>query len=215
MKGSTHTVQVPIRDGHTPNLQVQVDLVGKAPRVDDKGEIVTDLPPRPAYASGNLTLSIPPLHRTLAVKVAPGVSRLAPGGRTTVQVEVKGPNGAPVHSEVAVVVVDESVLTLADYKNPDPIGAFYRTLYSGASDHHSRKWIKLESASKLADARNQAPAPEPEMAEMSMNGGGMAYGSGMGALRGRRASAPKIMAGKPAPAPQYLDRYFSEKPTKK
>ena len=38
MDGSTHTLRVPILDEYIPNLHVSVDLVGSAPRIDDKGE---------------------------------------------------------------------------------------------------------------------------------------------------------------------------------
>jgi alpha-2-macroglobulin len=50
----TITLRVPIEEQHIPNLHLQVDLVGAAPRTDDQGE-VADAPPRPAYASGSST----------------------------------------------------------------------------------------------------------------------------------------------------------------
>ena len=65
----TITLRVPIEEGHIPNLHVQVDLVGAAPRTDDRGEVIADVDPRPAYGSGQLNLSIPPLRRTLALEV--------------------------------------------------------------------------------------------------------------------------------------------------
>jgi len=48
------TLKVPIEEQHIPNLNVQVDLVGSAPRVDDQGEPLSGAPDRPAYASGTL-----------------------------------------------------------------------------------------------------------------------------------------------------------------
>ena len=42
---------------------------------------------------------------------------IEPGGETSVGVEVKDASGAPVpNCEVAVVVVDEAVLALSEYK---------------------------------------------------------------------------------------------------
>jgi len=73
--GST-TLKIPIEEEHIPNLNVQVDLVGAAPRVDDLGESISDVPPRPAFASGQLNLSIPPLQRTLSLQVTPDQTAL-------------------------------------------------------------------------------------------------------------------------------------------
>ena len=71
MSGPTYTLKVPIKEGYIPNLHVQIDLVGAAPRTDDQGNPKPSLPKRPAYAKGELDLSIPPLARTLKLDVAP------------------------------------------------------------------------------------------------------------------------------------------------
>ena len=58
------TLEVPISEEHLPNLVLQVDLVGSAPRLDDQGEVVAEIPPRPAFASGQLQSEHPtnPTH---------------------------------------------------------------------------------------------------------------------------------------------------------
>ena len=49
-----------------------------------------------------------------------------PGSHDTVDVSVKGPDGAAVaDADVAVVVVDEAVLSLTGYKLADPISTMY------------------------------------------------------------------------------------------
>ncbi len=68
--GST-TLNIPIQAEHIPNLNIQVDLAGSAPRTDDMGEPLDNVPPRPAFATAQLTLKIPPLQRTLSLEVAP------------------------------------------------------------------------------------------------------------------------------------------------
>ena len=109
------TLNVPIEEEHIPNLNIQVDLVGSAPRTDDRGELLANVPPRPAYASGQLNLSIPPLQRTLALQVTPGQDKLEPGGETSLAIVVKDANGLPVSdAELAVVVVDEAILARKD-----------------------------------------------------------------------------------------------------
>jgi hypothetical protein len=67
MTEETYTLRIPIGEEHIPNLNVYVDLVGEASRTDANGEPIPDLPTRPAYASGELNLLVPPLSRTLAI----------------------------------------------------------------------------------------------------------------------------------------------------
>ena len=81
IKEGTLTLSVPISAEQIPNIHLQVDAVGAAPRVDDAGASVEGLPARPAYASGQLDLSIPPLTRTLAVEAALQRTRSNPAAK--------------------------------------------------------------------------------------------------------------------------------------
>jgi uncharacterized protein YfaS (alpha-2-macroglobulin family) len=138
------TLEVPIETEHIPNLHVQVDLVGSAPRLDDRGEVVADIPPRPAYASGQLQLSIPPTQRTLSLAVAPRETELEPGGETLIDVELKDADGRPVAgAELAVVVVDEAILALSNYQLADPMAIFYQNRPADLSSSYGRASILL------------------------------------------------------------------------
>ena len=149
--GST-TLSVPIQAEYIPNLNIQVDLVGSAPRTDDNGETLKNVPPRPAFASGQLDLSIPPLQRTLSLNVKPDASRLEPGGETTLRVTLKDANGKPVpEAELAVVVVDEAILALTDYQMADPISIFYSERDSGVMSLYGRSSIVLANPQVLAE----------------------------------------------------------------
>ncbi len=144
MNEPSHTVRVPIEESFTPNIHVQVDLVGAAARVNDKGERDEKLPKRPAFAKGELNLSVPPLARKLQVTATPRDKALEPGGETTVAVEVRDAGGRPVQgSELAVVVVDESVLALTGYRLEDPVSVFYSQRGAEVSDYHTRKDVML------------------------------------------------------------------------
>lgn len=144
MTEGTVTLQIPIEESYLPNITVQVDLVGQAPRLSDAGEAMADVPPRPAYATGSLTLEIPPLVRTLSVDAVPAQSRLSPGEETSLRVRVTDADGQPVSgAEMAVVVVDESVLALTGYQLADPVSVFYSGRGSGVSDHHNRGYLLL------------------------------------------------------------------------
>ncbi len=149
----TITLQVPIEEKHIPNLNVQVDVVGSAPRTDDEGQVVPDVPPRPAYASGQLNLSIPPLQRTLSLKVTSRETELEPGGETTVDVILKDADGQPVsNAELAVVVVDEAILALTNYQLADPVSIFYRHRSSDLGSRYGRASIILVDPLALTEA---------------------------------------------------------------
>ncbi|MFN6964102.1 MAG: alpha-2-macroglobulin family protein [Pyrinomonadaceae bacterium] len=159
MKDSSITLRIPIDEKYLPNIFAQVDLVGAAPRQNDKGEIDPKLASRPAYASGNINLSVSIDSRRLSVTAEPRDKTLVPGGETKVDVEVKDNRGEPVtDSEVAVVIVDESVLALSRYSVADPMGIFYSARSAGVTDHHSRADLLLGNPE---DAKAQAPPPPP------------------------------------------------------
>ena len=147
------TLRVPIEDAHIPNLSVQVDLNGSAPRVDDEGQPVDGVPDRPAYASGSIDLMVPPLNRTLALAIVPEATELAPGESTTIDLTLTDADGEPVEgAELAVVVVDEAILALTGYQLADPVAAFYQQRYADTSSSHSREQIVLEDAESLVQA---------------------------------------------------------------
>jgi uncharacterized protein YfaS (alpha-2-macroglobulin family) len=153
-KDGTATLSVPIEDKHIPNLHLQVDLVGSAPRTGDQGEPVEGVPPRPAYATGQLSLSIPPLQRTLSLQVTPRDKELEPGGQTTLDLLLTGPDGQPVpDAELAVVVVDEAILALTGYQLADPLSVFYAERPADLDSRYGRDSIVLANPEDLAAQR--------------------------------------------------------------
>lgn len=160
-EGST-TLSIPIEAAHIPNLDVQVDLVGSAARLDDQGQAVEGVPPRPAYASGSLTLPIPPLERTLALQADLAAKEIEPGGETTLALTLTDPDGQPVaNAEVAVVVVDEAVLALTNYQLADPLDTFYQTRPSDVSSRYTRASLILVDPLALLEETNTAALPAP------------------------------------------------------
>ena len=151
LKDGTVTLQVPIEDAHIPNLNVQVDVVGAALRTDDQGETIDDAPSRPAFATGQLNLSIPPLQRTLALQITPQDTELEPGGETTIDLVLEDANGRPVvDAALAVVVVDEAILALTNYQLADPVSIFYQQRSGDLSSHYGRASIILADPLALA-----------------------------------------------------------------
>jgi alpha-2-macroglobulin len=191
MEGPTHTLRIPIEEGYTPNIHAQVDLVGAAARTDERGEALEKLVRRPAFAAGSLDLSVPPLARRLQVTATPRERALEPGGETTVAVEVRDAAGRALQgSELAVVVVDESILALTGYKLEDPLSIFYTRRSEEVSDYHSRRDVIL--------ARPDDPTLQAQRIEnLPVNGRGLAGGS---------AGKLAMMSPPPPPAPASSPR---------
>ena len=157
LDGDSATLSVPIEEAHVPNLMIQVDLVGAATRSDDAGQPRADLPARPAFASGQLDISVPPLARALSVEVTPRQAKLEPGGETSVDIVVRDANGKPVSgAEVALVVVDEAVLALSNYTLADIVQAFYSPRSADVSDYHLRSSIVLANPQDLEAATGRS-----------------------------------------------------------
>jgi alpha-2-macroglobulin len=179
MDSASHTLKVPIKEEYLPNIHVQVDLVGASSRPDDEGKPDPKLPKRPAFASGTINLPIPPATRKLTVAATPRDKELEPGGETTVDVELRDAAGKPAqNAEVALVVVDESVLALTGYKLADPLATFYFQRPNNVRNHHSRERVQLAKTDALISQMGQAP-------------GGGAYA----------ATAQAPLPSPPAPAP--------------
>ncbi|MEZ4833993.1 MAG: alpha-2-macroglobulin family protein [Caldilineaceae bacterium] len=201
MDGPTYTLQVPIDDSYTPNAYVQVDLVGSAPRLNDQGEELSDLPRRPAYATGQLNLEIPPLSRTLTVSAAPQANRLEPGGNTVIDVNVKDANGDPVaDAELAVVVVDESILALTNYELADPVAVFYGGRGPGLSTYHNRSNLLLINPDLLAQAAANVDAFGGDGAEVMTMARGTAMPMAAAAPAAEESMAFDMAAEAEAPA---------------
>jgi alpha-2-macroglobulin len=163
IKDTSLTLKIPIEEAYLPNIIAQVDLVGASVRTNDAGETDEKLAKRPAFAKGQLNLSISTESRKLTVSAEPNEKTLAPGGETRVAVEVKDHRGEPVsNSEVAVVIVDESVLALSGYDIADPLGIFYSQRGAGATDYHLRKDVLLGNPEDV-----QSPPPPPPAGAVS------------------------------------------------
>lgn len=159
-------VEVPILDGHVPNLTVRVDMNGSSVRTDDNGVARDDLPSRPAYATGQIDLPVPPVTRTLDVEVTPADAALEPGDETSVTVRVTDAAGDAVDgADVALVVVDEAVLSLTGYQLADPIEAFYQTVWPAAQARLLRSTVLLTSVDQFGRDEDTASGESADAAE--------------------------------------------------
>ncbi len=161
LEEATTTLEIPIKESQIPNINIQVDLNGSSLRLDDQGEKLTDVPPRPAYASGTLNLDIPPTSRVLSVDVEPAETKLAPGDRSSIEITVKDQDGLPIpDAEVTLIIVDEAILALTNYQLLDPISVFYSQRYSDVSSTYTRANLVLVDPSTLMSATGQVMATQ-------------------------------------------------------
>ena len=166
--GST-TLQVPVQEKDIPNLVIQVDLSGSAPRIGDDGQVLKDAPLRPAFATGKLDLKISLAQRTLSVQVIPDQAELEPGGTTSLSLSVKDATGRPVAgAEVAVVVVDEAILALTNYQIADPLAAFYSDRPGNLSSIYARSSVVLANPQSLTNGHDAHMSGVMDTANKSM-----------------------------------------------
>ena len=176
-------LEVPITDDHVPELAVQVEIVSTTERTADDGTSLDGAPHRPAYASGQALLRVPPLLRTLDVTAEPASTMVEPGAATSIAVEVNDAGGAPVEgANVLLIVVDEAVLAVSGYELIDPIEVFYRPRTTGLRTARGRGTILLESPQELlrlieedyAASVDEAAVAEEAMADDDGSGSGSA-----------------------------------------
>ena len=144
--GST-TVKIPLKECYIPGVTVQIDAVGSQPRPPHPDKTM-----RPAYATANLNLTISKAPRKLSVEVKAGAPSLAPGANTSVDVQLVDYRGKPVQGDVAVMMVDESVLALSGQLFADPLESFCAVRPPDVRDFHSRQFVLLN--------RPEPPAPD-------------------------------------------------------
>ncbi len=205
LKEGSAKISIPIEEWMIPNLGLSVYLNGEADRVGDDGKPNPNLPKRPAYAMGSLSLSVPPTLRRLAVEVTPATPKVEPGAETSVAVKVRDASGKPVeNAEVAVVVVDESVLALTGHAYPDPVFAFYGHRNESVQARQLRENVMLAALSELYGANGnmgaamELAAQAIEKKEESMRMMKSADGEG---FAGGVMPAPSAMAAAEAEAP--------------
>ena len=152
-------LEIPVTDDDIPGIGVQIEVAGTSQRLGPDGRPNPDLPARPAFAAGQITLPVPADERALTIDVAPRQTRLEPGEGTQVDVAVTDPDGEPVEgAEMLVIVVDEAVLSLTGYDLGNPLDAFYPSNGSFAQSWRGRATLLLSdpSAEKLGDGGGEA-----------------------------------------------------------
>lgn len=202
VRGGATAVEIPIDDTMLPTVSVSALLtrgrveVPGAPKGQDLG--------MPAAATGSVPLSVSTDSKKIAIALEPSARELAPGDTMTLELTTTTADGEPLPAAVAVMVVDEGVLSLMGHQTPDPLTFF----------HHPRGddvWLyALQTAVLARDVPPPAGATGgPTTGEGTIGlgdvgligkGGGGGTGSGYGRGSGGMPGGPQAdFAAAPAP----------------
>jgi uncharacterized protein YfaS (alpha-2-macroglobulin family) len=118
LSGNSPSIQVPVAESDAPNVFVSVMLLRGAN--DSPRKIKT-----PEYRIGYCEVKVARPGDKLTVQVKPLSAVSKPGDKVEIQADVRDDKGKPAaDSEVVLYAVDEGVLSLTDYKTPDPLAYF-------------------------------------------------------------------------------------------
>lgn len=215
MKGNAQVIEVPIKGHHLPEVYVSVALARGRLHDAKLGKGARDLG-RPTFAHGVVRLPVELEQKRIAVEVAPQKKVVGPSQPLKVKLHAKDHRARPVAgAELAVMVVDEGVLSLLGYQTPDPLAVFYASRSPGAplADLRNallaqKKRIRRRRAKvpkvRVGSARNGHRSKRHPRRRMQLQsatlgltghgaggGSGAGYGRGAGALGGMRLAQEK------------------------
>ncbi len=144
MSGAAQTVEVPIRPEWTPNVFAQAVMIRDG-----------------RFWRGQKIIKVPPLHRTLAVKVTPAKAEFRPGEPAVYDLEARDPAGHPVAAELSLGVVDEAIYAIERDPLPNLVKAFYDRDWDAVFSASSLQWSFFgrsgHKSLQLAGLRPQRP----------------------------------------------------------
>ncbi|MCY1006558.1 hypothetical protein OV079_13545 [Nannocystis pusilla] len=200
VKGGAATLEVPIDEAQIPNVRASVLLVRG--RVDVPGAPPGQDLGRPAFAVGQVDLKIEATRKKIALEVLPEKQEVAPKDTLKLKIKAKDAAGAPQKAAVAVMVVDEGVLSLMGFQTPDPLAFFHHDRDPGVSLYDMRQFLLAKKDPEPPPS--PAPAPEEAPTDGLLNGDtglgmrGAGKGGGGAGYFGGAPAADKAMA-MPAP----------------
>ncbi len=130
VSGTAQIVEVPIQPYHLPEVFVGVSLA-RGRLTEGLGKAAQDLG-RPTFAHGSLRLPVSLKEKTITVEVKPAREAVGPSEKLELTLQTKDAAGKPVKGELAVMVVDEGVLSLLAFQTPDPLAFFHAARGAGA-----------------------------------------------------------------------------------
>lgn len=152
INNDTPALEVPITAEMAPNVYASVVLTRG--RIHDEKDATGFETGAPSYRIGVVNLVVRPDESKLAVAIEPKKRAAAPGQKVGVDVVVKDNAGAPVQSQVTLMVVDEAVLGMTRFQTPDTLAALNR-----ARGWDVRTLVTLEDLPNARRERKEALFP--------------------------------------------------------
>jgi len=159
MKGNARVLEIPITEHCLPGIHVGVALARGRIKDTRLGRAAEDLG-RPTLAHGTVRLPVSLERKRISLKVEPAQQSVRPSGTFDLRLHTADSQGKPVSGEVAVMVVDEGVLSLLGYKTPDPLNFFWspRAADTGLQDNRNSLLKQELNLKKLsAEASRYGP----------------------------------------------------------
>lgn len=181
---STTTVELPIDDAFIQNIYVEVDRWSADPKAKGAG-------PFPEHEAMTIELPVDRESARLAMTARALKPVMGPGEEATYEVTVRRADKPVANAEVALIVVDEAVLSLSGRKYGDPLEPFYRHVEAGT--HTAQTYAHIVDDGDLIAL--QPGIERYKLDEVGYGRSGYGVGGGGGAMRGRVASAPSVSIG--------------------
>ena len=180
------TVELPIEPAFISNVHVQVDRWGKRKSMSTSSTL-----PLPEHDSVSVELPVNLESARLVMRTRPTRPIVEPGENATFEVTVQHDDKPVAGAEVALIVVDEAILSLSSRKHEDPLAPFYREL--GAKTSHEHTYGMVSDMGPLLAGKPgfaKYKLDEGLLGRGSGTGSGYGVGGGRGGMRGRSSSAP-------------------------
>ncbi len=187
LTSASTTVELPIEPAFIQNVHVLVDRVGKRKYLSPGSTL-----PLPEHATATLEIPVDVESARLVMKTRATRPVVEPGGSATFEVTVQHDDKPLANAEVALIVVDEAILSLSDRKHADPLLPFYREV--AHSTHESETFdMVADSGPELAGSPGFTRYKLDELlGRGGGTGSGYGVGGGHGGMNGRSASVPTV-----------------------
>jgi hypothetical protein len=143
IEGGAGTLEIPLTEENIPGVEVAVLLIRG--RVEVPGAPPDQDLGRPAVAVGTVSLAVASTRKKIDLRLITERSEVAPKETLKLEIQARDPAGAGQKAAVAIMVVDEGVLSLMSYKTPDPLAFFHRTRTPGVSLFDLRQYLLARS----------------------------------------------------------------------
>jgi hypothetical protein len=203
MQGNARVIEIPIKMHHVPGVHVSLALARGRVKDPKLGQAARDLG-RPTFAHGTVELPVSTEEKQVKVEVRPARETVGPSEKLRIRLKATDSAGKPRRAELAVMLVDEGVLSLLGYETPDPLAFFHYARGRGAPLADLRNEL-LARQKDLKAERSRAQKRQEQsrrrgrrqviirgaLGNIGHGGGGgsgSGYGRGAGGLRGDRAA---------------------------